>query len=236
MNAPADEARIHAAIEAANLTVDEAEFVKERIEEGSSIDDAVTMALANRGPAAVAIMEQVADEIEAPQITEQEAEREFKKVEQAAQRYLKTAMPITARLGMPVEPCPLCTFPGLAIPRDPNEVTSDVEAAVLRLIGKTAPQAFNDAPDYERCDVCDGWGEVLTGAQKEISRTAVCNACGGKGFKGKLMAVPALPAPAPMPYPGQSVPFISAPSGIPDQWNRPAGHPHWGLDPASVGA
>lgn len=118
----------------------------------------------------------------ASQMTEQEAEREFKRLESAAQTYLKKAMPITEKLGMPVQACPLCTFPGLAILRQAHEVTSDVEAAVLALIGKSAPADFKESEQYRRCDVCDGWGEVLTGAQKEISRTAMCNPCGGKGF------------------------------------------------------
>jgi hypothetical protein len=91
-------------------------------------------------------------------------------------------MPITEKLGMPVQACPLCTFPGLAIPRSANEVTSDVEAAVLGMIGKNAAPDYNVSDQYHRCTACDGWGEVLTGAQKEISRTAICNPCGGKGF------------------------------------------------------
>jgi hypothetical protein len=40
-------------------------------------------------------------------------------------------------------------------------------------------------------------------------------------------------APAP-PYPGYGVPFVPVPNGVPDGWGRPAGHPQWGLDPATV--
>jgi len=118
----------------------------------------------------------------ASQMTEQEAEREFKRLESAAQTYLKKAMPITEKLGMPVQACPLCTFPGLAIPRTANEVTSDVESAVMAMIGKGTAPEYLVSEQYHRCAACDGWGEVLTGAQKEISRTAMCNPCGGKGF------------------------------------------------------
>jgi hypothetical protein len=177
-----------------------------------------------------------APEPPASQMTEQEAEREFKRLESAAQTYLKKAMPITEKLGMPVQACPLCTFPGLAIPRSANEVTSDVESAVLAMIGKGAAPEYKTAPDYERCPQCDGWGDVLTGAQKEISRTAPCNLCGGKGFRNVVVPVHVAQPNGTPPYPGATLPFTPLPGGIPDQWGRPAGHVHWGIDPANVGA
>jgi pyruvate/2-oxoglutarate dehydrogenase complex dihydrolipoamide acyltransferase (E2) component len=171
----------------------------------------------------------------ASQMTEQEAEREFKRLEKAAQTYLDKALPIAEKLGMPVKQCPLCTFPGLAIPRAEHEVTSDVEAAVLALIGKSAPPELKTAPDYERCPQCDGWGEVLTGAQKEISRAAPCNRCGGKGYMNVIAPnVTQAPNGTP-PYPGADLAFTPLPQGVKDAWGRPAGHVHWGIDPASVG-
>jgi hypothetical protein len=177
-----------------------------------------------------------APEPPAAQMTEQDAEREFKKLETAAQTYLKKAMPITEKLGMPVQACPLCTFPGLAIPRQAHEVTSDVETAVLALIGKAQPPAFKESPQYRRCDACDGFGEVLTGAQKEISRTAPCNLCGGKGYVTGQIVTPGTPLNGAPAYPGAELPHTPLPQGIPDAWGRPAGHIHWGIDPANVGA
>lgn len=171
----------------------------------------------------------------APQgLTEVEAEREFKKLEKLAQTYLTKAVAIADRLGMPYQVCPLDAFPGLAIPRQAHEVTSDVEGAVLALIGKSAAPDFKESNQYERCPDCDGWGDVLTGAQKEVSRTAMCNACGGKGYKLVTNVTPIVTSPAVPAYPGTATPFTPIPQGIPDTWGRPAGHPHWGLDPASV--
>lgn len=177
-----------------------------------------------------------APEPPASQMTEQEAERELKKLEKLAETYLPKALTLAEKLGIPAQACPLCTFPGLAIPRTANEVTSDVEAAVLAMIGKSAPVEYKAAPDYERCPQCDGWGDVLTGAQKEISRTAPCNLCGGKGFRNVIVPVPVAQPNGQPQYPGATVPFTPVAGGIPDQWNRPAGHIHWGIDPANVGA
>ena len=132
-----------------------------------------------------------APEPPASQMTEQESEREFKKLEKLAETYLPKALTLAEKLGIPAQACPLCTFPGLAIPRAEHEVTSDVESAVLGMIGKSAPAEFKESEQYHRCETCDGWGEVLTGAQKEISRTAICNPCGGKGFVLGPIQVPA---------------------------------------------
>jgi hypothetical protein len=179
--------------------------------------------------------EQEPETAQAP-LTEQQADRLFKRLETAAQRYLKTAMPLTEELGMPVQACPLCTFPGLAIPRQAHEVTSDIEAAVLGMIGKGVAPEYVESNQYERCDACNGWGEVLTGAQKDISRTAICNPCGGKGYKPVVQAYVPTPVPAPAPFPGVQIPYTPLPAGSADAWGRPAGHPHWGLDPAMVGS
>jgi hypothetical protein len=176
-----------------------------------------------------------APEPPASQMTEQEAEREFKKLEKLAETYLPKALTLAEKLGIPAQACPLCTFPGLAIPRQEHEVTSDVEAAVLAMIGKSAPVEFRSSEGYRVCGVCDGWGEVLTGARKEISRTATCPNpnCGGKGY----VTVPIVIAPpnGQPAYPGADLAHTPLPQGIPDAWGRPAGHVHWGIDPANVG-
>ena len=168
-------------------------------------------------------------------LNEGEAEREFKKLEKLAQTYLTKAVAIADKLGIPYQVCPLDAFPGLAIPRHANEVTSDIEAAVLGLIGKNPTPDLKIASDYARCEACDGWGEVLTGVQKEISRAATCNACGGKGFKTVFAPLPVSPPNGQAPYPGATQPYTPLPQGIPDAWQRPAGHPHWGLDPREIG-
>jgi hypothetical protein len=169
-------------------------------------------------------------------MTEQQSEREFGKLERKASTYLEGALAITRKLEIPVQPCPLCTFPGLAIPRQAHEVTSDVEAAVLALIGKGVEPDYKPSQAYARCDVCDGWGDVLTGAQKDVSRTAMCVTCGGKGYVNQVQPTPITTPITPTLYPGATASYTPLPQGTSDAWNRPAGHPHWGLDPAMVGS
>jgi hypothetical protein len=168
-------------------------------------------------------------------LTEVEAEREFKKLEKLAQTYLTKAVAIADKLGMPYQVCPLDAFPGLAIPRQAHEVTSDVEAAVLGLIGHSPKPKLKRSEAYQRCPECDGWGEVDTDAQKEISKAAVCPnpLCGGKGYI--TVSLDRRPATPPNGFPGADVAFTPLPQGIPDAWGRPAGHPHWGRDPREIG-
>lgn len=169
-------------------------------------------------------------------LTEQQSEREFAKLERKASTYLEGALEIARKLEIPVQPCPLCTFPGLAIPRQAHEVTSDVEGAVLALIGKSAPRDLKVATDAEMCPDCDGEGDVLTGAKKEIAREKPCTRCGGKGWIPTVVPYVPTPIPTPAQFPGAAVPYTPLPVGTNDAWNRPAGHPHWGLDPAMVGS
>jgi len=170
-----------------------------------------------------------------PQLTEQEAEREFAKLEKSAATYLEKALVSSTKLGIPVESCPLCTFPGLAIPRQAHEVTSDVEARVLGLIGRNVEPEYKASQVYTKCEACDGWGDVLTGARKDVSRTAMCVQCGGKGYVNNVQAIVQPQTNGTPQFPGASAPYTPLVGGTPDAWNRPAGHPHWGLDPSTVG-
>ena len=171
-----------------------------------------------------------------PAMTEQQAEREYDKLVKLASTYLEKAQVIAAKLGIPVQPCPLDTFPGMVIPRQAHEVTSDLEAAVLGLIGRDPEPEFPEYAGFKRCDICKGTGDVLTGAVIERSRHTTCPNpnCGGKGYVSVPLETPIVPQQT--TFPGATIQYTPLPSGTNDGWGRPAGHPHWGLDPAMVGS
>jgi len=133
-----------------------------------------------------------------------------------------------------VELCPLCaTFTaGFVLPYAALTAEQSLKDAVRRLNGD-APQAeLQPAKDAQKCPDCDGWGDVLTGAQIERGKTIPCIRCGGKGHISKLY-VPDTPAATVDPYPGAGDPPVNPPpGGVEDAWHRPAGHRHWGVDPA----
>jgi hypothetical protein len=175
------------------------------------------------------------DEPPASQMTEQEAERKSKQLDKLATTYVSKAFPIANELGLPVVACPLCTYPGMAQPRTAEQVTSDVETAVLALIGQGTEMEYEDYEGFQQCTVCKGKGEVKTGAVIERSRRTTCPNpnCGGKGYVTVPVAAPPLATVA--PFPGAQVPFQPLPQGVNDQWGRPAGHPQWGIDPSLIG-
>jgi len=136
-----------------------------------------------------------------------------------------------------VELCPLCaTFTaGFVLPYAALTAEQSLKDAVRRLNGD-APQAeLQAAKDAEQCPDCQGWGDVLTGAKVERGKTIPCVKCNGKGYvtKAYIREVPAYTVP---PYPGADEKIVGAPpGGVSDGYGRPAGHPHWGVDPATIG-
>lgn len=158
-----------------------------------------------------------------------------------------------------VELCPLCaTFTaGFVLPYAALTADEGLKTAVRRLNGD-APQAeLQQAKDAQQCPDCDGWGDVLTGAKVERGKQIPCIRCNGKGHISKLYvpdqqsgqaaAAPFVPgavvspgttgygAGGNDPWPDYTTAFIPMPSGVPDQYSRPAGHPRWGAPETADG-
>lgn len=141
-----------------------------------------------------------------------------------------------------VAECPLCiqgprgfVFP---LPTLPPEAQDAIRAGVNMYVGSPIPEpeSLKEAGDMHACNGCDGWGVVRSGSKNPNHVIEQCNVCRGNGWKLKEYTPPPLAPVAPLPsYPGADAAFIAIPQGQADGYGRPAGHPHWGLDPASVG-
>lgn len=100
---------------------------------------------------------------------------------------------------------------------------------------------LKQAPDKEACPVCEGMTSFYSGAKAGEFVVVPCSRCNGKGFIEKAIEAPTAsnvyqytpPAPT-EPYPGYGIAFVPVIGGQPDQFERPAGHPYWGL-PADHG-
>jgi hypothetical protein len=105
-----------------------------------------------------------------------------------------------------------------------------------------APPELLPAPDKALCDGCNGWGVQTTPSLNEQHAVEQCIVCNGNGWR--LQAIPE-PAPA---FSGGNFPAINTAgypgagdaNGLPmpaptDAWQRPLGHPHFGVPPASLG-
>jgi hypothetical protein len=98
------------------------------------------------------------------------------------------------------------------------------------------PIELKQAPDLEACTMCEGLGQFLSGAKLGEFIAVSCSRCNGKGYIPRSLETPApslnytwTPPPQADPYPGFGIAFVPMVGGSPDQFQRPAGHPHYGL-------
>lgn len=131
-------------------------------------------------------------------------------------------------------PCPLCLTDGWVIPAPPGAMPAEQWEAIQQAAGQLSEENFKQAEYAETCDTCDGYGQVLSGSKTEAGRLIVCRTCEGKGWKAKLEAAPSLPTFTLPPPNTTASPTTYNVNGTPDQWGRPAGHPHYGIEPAYV--
>lgn len=118
--------------------------------------------------------------------------------------------------GQTIYPCEHCGELGYAL------VPPDDEPEIALLKGAI------------RCDECNGWGRLRTPSIAPGHETVECQRCSTKGYIVEQVQVP---APQPMqlpPFPGAAEQYMPLAGGTPDGWGRPAGHPHWGIDPTMI--
>lgn len=131
--------------------------------------------------------------------------------------------------------CPLCLTMGYALPMMPGQFDPNQRMAVLAAMGDEAEPELKQAPEAKPCDVCDGWGELLTGSRNATGRVKLCAKCEGKGWIANIDGPPQNGAQGGVGYTDPSTFYPVPPVPNSDAWGRPAGHPHWGRDPVTVG-
>lgn len=154
-------------------------------------------------------------QVQAPPV---DPEKVFKALDNEASRHVKRVAEITGAEFELLHACPGCAdfTPGFTLV-PPVELASRKESPYTR-----------------RCETCDGFGELETGARAETRpEFERCPDCAGNGFTRLGGPLPDLGAPAPS-YPGADVPHTPVEGGDNDAWGRPAGHPHWGVLPSAI--
>lgn len=153
--------------------------------------------------------------------------------------------------------CPLCIGDGFLQPIGQGEMPDQIWEAVTVLAGRAQTGELRSAPFSELCDVCGGLGIVDTHAGAAAMPTPTCRNCAGYGWldldspapgyppapnakknppaSQALAAVPEPVAATVTPWPDYDVPFVPFPGGQADPYNRPAGHPRWGLPTTADG-
>lgn len=176
--------------------------------------------------------------VEAPpaagQRDDREIERMFKRLADEDARHTKKVVEIVGADAGELTPCPLCvtSTAGFLFPHVAEGAPVEVKDAVRRAIGDQVVPEYLSDPDAQTCDRCDGFGQTLTGSKSPGHLTKPCSECNGTGWK-PVIRTPSPPqlAPAPTLPNGATMTF----GGL-DQWQRPSGHPHYGIPPAQVGS
>jgi hypothetical protein len=207
------------------------------------------------------IAEQMApDEIEQAAEAEQEAEREReqedgehsqkvsdaprsqkeiealnRKLDAEAERHAKRVAEIMGDDFALLVPSPIDWTPGFIFGVDGMLPAPSQLEELDAILGRAAGPDLKAAKDAQACEACNAIGDVLTGSRKEGQVTKPCTSCGGTGWTPKLAeAQPPLVVTNIEAYTNGAV---AQPNQFPvaDRWGRPAGHPHYGLEPAFVG-
>jgi hypothetical protein len=158
-------------------------------------------------------------------------ERLDKEDERHKNRYAEVLGDQFAEMG----PCPRCLTRGFIYSPDKFPVPDEQVAAVQASLGLLAEPELLEATDAVRCEACDGWGMVKTGAQNEQGAIKACTRCAGQGWVAPSPAAPVATFTSSAPLRENGSPDDEYASAMPDAWGRPVGHPHWGQDPATIG-
>lgn len=171
-----------------------------------------------------------------PARSQAEIEAVTKKLEAEGTRHAKRVAEIMGDDFGLLVPSPVDWTPGFIF-NVPEMLPQPEQVAQLHaLLGQSAPADYLPAEDAEACDKCNALGEVLTGSRKPGQETKLCVGCNGSGWKTKALPLAQV---APITYgtnSGTGNPITPEAYQVKDSWGRPSNHPHFGLDPVSIGA
>jgi hypothetical protein len=168
-------------------------------------------------------------------LTEKELEAREKKIEAENIRHAKRVSEIYAEEALGLVECEACAFQihGFHWPADAYPPDSPLRSLYELLSGGTDAQMKHPAY-FVTCEECNGFGNVLTGARTDITRTIACPVCKTAGYLDKRQQGTPPPAVAAAPVNGGEPAAPAEPHARLDFWGRPKGHPRYGDSPIEL--
>ena len=84
------------------------------------------------------------------------------------------------------------------------------------------------------CPLCGGWGELRTGSKRPEFSKLPCSRCNGTGHVVGPPPAPQAVQGAPEAAQASPPAYVFPPNQGTDPWDRPAGHPHFGIHPKDI--
>ena len=159
-----------------------------------------------------------------------------KKLDAADKSQARAVERIASEFEQDTVPCPICERVDIA-PRLVAKIAgipAEGWQQIMSLGGVEPEPEHEMAEGVKMCDRCNGYGELDYPTRNPHMSRQNCPACAGNGYVPEAQeqsAVVNFP-----PIPSLPTPQVTAttPYATHDQWGRPQGHPHYGLDPAAV--
>jgi len=169
------------------------------------------------------------------QLTEAQVEARSKAWDRERDRHMRELEKRWPERYKESEACILCQGHGLYYATLPEPFHTQRRQFIMSALGENVPPAYRDHPTEELCEQCAGWGKLATGSHVVGQDLLNCPACAGTGHKAKQQPMPQVVQFQPSaPPPHVPPPAFQSQQGL-DAWQRPPGHPHYGIPPSAVG-
>jgi hypothetical protein len=133
--------------------------------------------------------------------------------------------------------CPICERLDAApvIVANIAEVPDEAWTQLQQIAGVEVVPPFAKAKGVVACSECNARGQVEYPTFNEHMKYQTCLTCAGNGYLPEQQAeAPAAPVVQLPSFPSATPPLPQPFAGA-DQWGRPVGHPHYNVDPATIG-
>ena len=119
-------------------------------------------------------------------VSEQEMEKILEKIDRSATTFRNRVSDLLGEQAQDLSPCPLCSdgIMGHLFPYEWITPTNDTQARLLEVLRTPAEPEYVQAPYTRTCQVCNGWGKLLSGSKLADKTRITCKACHGTGFMG----------------------------------------------------
>lgn len=170
-----------------------------------------------------------------PPMTEKQIDAVFKRLDKTAASYMQAAGNVLEGHDVGLSPCPLCSYPGLVFAYGGDASDDVIKRQLTEAYFGQTPAEWPAAEGWVECSTCNGFGKLARPTKVEGNRELLCPTCSGLGCREQA-AMDAQNTVLQFPQPTTTTSGATlALDGQPDSWQRPPGHPHYGLHPAAVG-